>query len=225
MNTELKSNDQGFSLVELIVAVLITGIMFLAVSSFLGVSRTTYARVSKSTSLQEESLTLERVLSETLKEAVKIGTVRNASAKLGKDCDILWVSTVLNDNTVTKNADGSDIQTGKYVTYFFVLDKEAKEVRYCYNQDVIDDTGAITDAGYTVIKNKCLGTDKKYWFVAKHVKSMFYPLADDGTGDAIKKIARDDGTYLICLDLEYSYSGTDTDQSNTLTVVTRNPLK
>ena len=66
-----KINNKGLSLIELIVSVLITGILMTAVAMFISTSRNVYMTVNKSATLQEESLTVERVVSEYLMEAVE----------------------------------------------------------------------------------------------------------------------------------------------------------
>ena len=196
----MKINDEGFSLVELIVSVLITGILMVAVGMFMSTSRNAYQSVSTSARLQEESMTVERVLSEYIMEAQKYGKDLGETVS-GKVVDIYWVKT--------RPVEGTS-STPK--VYFFVYDSNEKTLRYYEGSegDVDEASGSITAGGINHLATGVFGANAKYSLVASYVDSITEK----------KIVKKDDGTDFICLELQYSYL--DRTYTDNLTVVTRN---
>ena len=198
-NKKLKNDNQGFSLVELIVVVLITGILMLAVTMFLSTSRSAYQTVNISATIQEESMTVDRVLQEYIMEAKSHGNL-TADDLGASGATIFWVTAP--DNTGN---------TGDCV-YFFVLDLATEVLKYCKGKtNWIQTDGSLSAAGRQAVNLLCYGDNEKYSMVAEHVKSI-----------TVKKTKtnKSDGTDLICLALNYEYAGKEF--VNTLTVTTRN---
>ncbi len=202
-NTMLK-NNKGFSLVELIVVVLITGILMMAVGVFMSTSRAAFITVHISATLQEEAMTVERVLSEYMMEAFDYGLEEDVSITgTSYKADVLWI--------LAKENDG--VSGAKDPIYFFVRDREKNELRFCKGEDGMAGDSGIASEGNTKIKDNCYGTKEKFSLVAEHIKSI-----------AINKSKHQaDGTDLVVLEIEYNYL--DTDYTNVITIVTRNKKK
>ncbi len=201
------SDNRGFSLVELIVVVLITGVLMLAVVLFISTSRSTYQQVNTSATLQEESIAVERVLSEYIKEAKECGYEGNVSLTNGTVVDVFWVRAIENEKSGTETA------LKRHSVYCFVLDKAKERILYTKDElettGVVDGTGHITTAGISQIESDCTGNAAKYHLIGNHVTNM-----------KPTKYTRGDGSELICLNLTYSYVGKE--YNSTVTAVTRN---
>jgi len=202
----LKDNN-GFSLVELIVVVLVTAILMLAVTVFISTSRSAYQAVNSSATLQEDAITIERVFSEAIMEAKKAGEGDEAYgldhvAIAGVMSDVFWVRAVENeDETATSET-----------IYCFVLDKSKEQIRYY--KDVGNITGMVTgnkisESGKTKLAEECFGSNMKYTVVSDHVKSI-----------TVNGIPRNDGTELVCMQILCEYMGKT--YTENLTVATRN---
>lgn len=203
MENSFKSMDnKGFSLVELIVTVLVTSLLMLGVLSFVSTSRSAYQVVVTSATLQEEAMTVERVLNEKIQEAKKHGFDDQVSLGGTKKVDVFWV--------ITKDEES----TGDSC-YFFVFDKDDNKLRYCRADatgDYVDpaSSDSVNTKGSTLISNQCYGSRLKYSLIADHVASMV----------GLPTVERADGTDLVLLKFTYEYMGKD--YTNTLTAVTRN---
>ena len=203
MKKRMKMNNKGFSLVELIVTVLVTAILMLGVIAFIGSSRTAYQIVNTSATLQEESMTVERVLSEMIMEAKSYGF--DEDVNLGTNTvDVFWVTAVNNEA-----ASGDCV-------YFFVFDESDNKLRYCKGTNPTEcvmkaDEDSVLTTGINLIKNQCYGTKQKFSLVAEHVTafSMVKP-----------SVERADGKDLVVLNISFEYMGKT--NTNTITAVTRN---
>ena len=203
MKKRMIINNKGFSLVELIVTVLVTAILMLGVIAFVGSSRTAYQVVNTSATLQEESMTVERVLSEMIMEAKSYGFDEDVSVG-SKTVDVFWVTAVNNEA-----ASGDCV-------YFFVFDESDNKLRYCKGTNPTDcvmkaDKDSVLTAGSTLINNQCYGSKQKFSLVAEHVTSfsMVKP-----------SVERADGKDLVILNISFEYLGKT--NTNTITAVTRN---
>jgi prepilin-type N-terminal cleavage/methylation domain-containing protein len=193
-------DNRGFSFVELIVVVLITGILMLAVVAFISTSRSAYQTVNTSATLQEEAISVERVLTEFIREAKECGYEENISANL----DVFWIKARENELT------GTELTVRPDSVYFFVLDKANEKMLYYKGEvSMIDGSGKITSAGKTTIADECTGEKAKYCLLGNHVSYM-----------KPKKYMRSDGSELICLDVTYNYMGKE--YKSTITAATRN---
>ncbi len=205
MNSMIK-NNKGFSLIELIVTVLITSILMLGVIAFMSTSRSAYQNVNISSTLQEESLTVKRVLTEYLMESKAYGLQKNVTID-GNLKDVLWiVARETEDNTYINKA------------YFFVIDPVDKKIRFCkgnsnlVNPDVLESLSA--DAPEYILNN-CYNDGGKYSVVAEHVQSL----------TLTKSEKRPDNSYLVCIKLKYQYpEGNGREFYDEIAVVTRNHL-
>jgi len=238
MKKKFVMDNKGFSLVELIVVVLVTSILMLGVITFMTSSRKVYEAVNTSARLQEEALTVERVLSEFIMEA-KPGydsagtqvvesygydmnfafTATVGSETNSRMTDVLWINARENkyDPEGVSGASSTD------ALYLFVLDHNDQKLRYCkietnepqkYVERGVDnsteDEIRITGDGKTKIISECYGTNAKFSLIAEHIQSM----------ELKKVVGQPDGTDLLVIGVEYEYIGKT--YTDTLTVVTRN---
>ncbi len=210
----LKNDNRGLSLIELIVTVLITSILMLAVSLFVSTSRSAYQTVNTSATLQEESLTVERVVSEVLMEAQNFGMVPDPNEVTptlpvyGPDdhaSKVLWVRALDNEST-----------SGDYSVYFFVYDTVDKQLRYCKGTETTlsDTLDEVSLEGDQLIENNCFGTNQKYSLVADHIEDFSLKSVvsrPNNTGD------------LVTIECKLSYAGKEYDSN--IAAVTRNKLR
>ncbi len=204
-------NNKGFSLIELIVTVLITAVLMIGVIAFISTSRSAYQTVNVSSTLQEETITVKRILSEYITEAKRYGFQKNVNDIDGSsgDVTVLWV--VARDTESDTNPDCS---------YFFALDTADKKLRYCTGAASLcpENQTVLTDDAKEQISNECFDDDvkKKYSVIGEHVESM------EKGGVA----QRYDGTDLIAIKLVYRYpDGSGPKYIDEITVVTRNRLR
>ncbi len=195
MNNKIYKDNKGFSLVELIVAVLITGILMLAVGLFMSTTRNTYSIVGTSAKLQEESLTAEKVISEFLKEAKAYGIKSNLGRTVtgfSGDQDLLWI--------VAKNY----LNPSEDSCYLFVLEKPSDGTpgKLRFNQapaSIVNlSTKVISEADLTTyVDNQMI--NNKYKLVANCMVSM-----EDKSGFTDSETGKD----LILLTCTYKYNNT-----------------
>ena len=112
----LMKNNKGFSLVEMIVVVLISGILMLGVIAFIQSSRVTYQKVNTSSRLQEEAGTATNFVNELLVEAIECGTTTGTYS--GKAVDVLWIRALDNEPTGF-----TDAEIRKTAYYFIIYEK------------------------------------------------------------------------------------------------------
>ncbi len=211
----MKNDNRGLSLIELIVTVLITSILMLAVSLFVSTSRSAYQTVNTSATLQEESMTVERVVSEILMEAQNYQLIKDKEYD-DHDYDVLWVRALDNESP-----------SSGYSVYFLVFDKTDNQLRYCKGNEttLVETSPASTPAisktytissveGYNKIHSECFGTNKKYSLVADHITQF-----------EIKSIVHrpDESGDLITFECKYEYMGKE--YNSNIAAVTRNKLR
>jgi len=114
---KLGKDNKGFSLVEMIVAILITSFLMLGVSAFLQTSRVVYTEVSTGSRLQEEAGAATNFVNELLVEAIDCGTT--TATVSGKDLNVLWITALEND--VSGSATEAEIR--KKSIYFIIFEK------------------------------------------------------------------------------------------------------
>lgn len=181
----LKDDNKGLSLVELIVTVLITGILMTAVGAFISFSRVTYQNVATSSKLQEEALTVDKVLSEAFMESKAWGFIPNKNITATKGplsgtvvgCSVLWIIARSNTDNTTDDK-----------CYFFILEKPTGILRYC-----VDEVGAVNTTANTIVDAAGItdAVGDKYKLVANNMKSITlisdYPTGSGGTKSVFLK--------------------------------------
>ncbi len=203
MMNKKRLNNKGFSLVELIVVVLITSVMMLGVIAFMSTSRSAYQTVNISTTLQEESMTVKRVLSEYLMESQAFGYQQNVSVD-GSMKNVLWIlARETEDNSYNKKV------------YFFVMDGADKKLRFCKGDSTLVNPNVLESLNANApeyIKDHCYNDGGKYSVVAEHIESL-----------SLTKSKRPDDSYLVCVKLKYRYpDGNGKEYYDEITVTTRN---
>lgn len=116
---KLRKDNKGFSLVEMIVAILITSFLMLGVSTFLQTSRVVYTRVNTGSRLQEEAGAATNFIDELLVEAIDCGTFSTTAD--GKDISVLWITALENDLSTT----ATEAEIRKKSIYFIIFEKPA----------------------------------------------------------------------------------------------------
>lgn len=169
---EIKKSNEGFSLIEMLVSVLITAIMMLAVGVFISTSNVTFQRVTISSKLQDESSAANNFLSEILLEAVDMCVSPDDSAFK------YWIVKSLDNEDGAGKTSGTDID---YDFYIFMLTNPNAEttstLRYAkvdeadeinFKKSIADNNNIVneTQLGETMykkyIKNDTPGADNKY---------------------------------------------------------------
>lgn len=212
MNRKNGLNNKGFSFIEMLVSVLITGILMLTVGIFISTSRYTYQSVNTSATLQEEAQTANNFISELLMEAKEYGTfeetanVTETDRSYSGDIKVLWIHAL--------NNDGDDTD---YHYYFLIFEEKTGKLRYMQAPD----TAAVVSAGigsdiWTISLNSTnkesyiyAALDNKYKLIAENVKSIEVP-------DPVEQ----GGAVLINVELEFSYF--DTDFKSNINTLSRN---
>lgn len=203
---KVMKDNRGLSLIELIVTVLITSILMLAVGLFVSTSRSAYQTVNISSTLQEESMTVERVISEALMEARNYDFL-DGTGPYGSS--VLWIRALDNDSS-----------SDDMCVSFFVFDKNDKQLRFCKGDETMLDKNETTDQyeisllGLAKIQNDCFGSNKKYHLVADHIESFVLK----------SKVERADGTGDL-VSIECSFEYLSNSFTSNIAAVTRNKLR
>lgn len=118
MKQNIGSNE-GFSLVEMVVTVLITGILMLAVGVFISISNDMFQVINTSSRVQDEALTTKKFMSEILYEAVNLcESSDDAPTKY-------WIIKSMD------NADGSTKLAGTSIDYdYYIFIKNDNKIHY-----------------------------------------------------------------------------------------------
>ncbi len=118
-----KIDNKGFTLIEMLVSVLITGLLMLGVSTFMTSSRVSYSRVNTSVSLQEEAGTTVKFLNEIIMES-KEWDIVELSHTNPNDVKVIWFRALDNEEGVL------DADSRTECIYFIIWEKETKCIRY-----------------------------------------------------------------------------------------------
>lgn len=164
--TKRKLNNEGYSLVELIVSMLVMSmVMFIAIA-FINSSRNTYERISTETSLQTEAQITTNYINEIMLEALEWGLVTSSDT-----------------DTVVYYADAPDnseigVSTKVLYRYYFILDKTTYKMYF--TKLVKTDVSALET---TAIAN-AKGNLRK--LLAEHVKNVvFTTKSTNSTGELV----------------------------------------
>jgi len=120
-----KMDNKGFTLIEMLISVLITGLMMLGVSAFMSSSRMSYSKVNTSVSLQEEAGTTVKFLNEIVIESKEWGFLQDINYTSGTQTsliDVIWFRALDNESALASNRDEC--------VYFIIWEKATKCIRY-----------------------------------------------------------------------------------------------
>lgn len=211
-----KSSNQGFSLVEMIVSVLITAILMLGVVSFISASRVIYQHIGTSSKIQEEARTTTNFGTEILLEATNI-CVADPYHDTESESTICYavVKSMPNDEGAAKRKSDGSIDYDYYFFLYSVPDGQTAgeavgDIRYVkvddgdelYLQNIADSNLKITTMPDSMktkyIKNQLkvtgsTSTDYKYNIISQCVSNA----------DVSKKNGN-----LITVSVEYFFNGT-----------------
>ena len=124
MRQDKQFNNKGYTLVELIVTILITGMVAIIISLFISVSRTTYDEVRKEAVLQQEAQMAGAYIGDIAIEAIESST---EAFRIASD----------NYKVLTIKAPDPEYVSGpRYDYYFIILWEENNQVlRFCKVKD------------------------------------------------------------------------------------------
>jgi len=180
----LMKQNKGFSLVEMIVVVLISGILMLGVIAFLQSSRVTYQKVNTSSRLQEEAGTATNFVNELLVEAIECGTTSGTFS--GKAVDVLWIRALDNEPTGI-----TDAEIRKTAYYFIIFEKPAggETTGHLRYMKVLEPCSDITFTEYLGVKSINLEDDffddyigNPYVTICEYIKDMDVSQIDRANG-------------------------------------------
>ena len=137
-----KMDNKGFTLIEMLISVMITGLLMLGVSAFMTSSRVSYSRVNTSVSLQEEAGTTVKFLNEIVIESQEWGLLQDISYTSGTETsliDVIWFKALDNESSSVENRDEC--------IYFVIWEKATKCIRY-KKVDVGDGSGEFDKTAY-----------------------------------------------------------------------------
>lgn len=139
-----KIDNKGFTLIEMLISVMITGLMMLGVSAFISSSRVSYSRVTTSVSLQEEAGITTKFLNEIILESSEWGQFDELSYTDSSDTTktsdmlIVWFKAL---------DDSKDDVTDRSECYYFIIwEKDTQCIRYAkFLEGDIDKASLIGD--------------------------------------------------------------------------------
>ena len=137
-----KMDNKGFTLIEMLISVLITGLMMLGVSAFMSSSRMSYSKVNTSVSLQEEAGTTVKFLNEIVIESQEWGLLQDINYTAGTQTsliDVIWFRALDNESASASNRDEC--------IYFIIWEKATQCIRY-KRVPVGDATGEFDKTAY-----------------------------------------------------------------------------
>ncbi len=218
-----KHSNQGFSLIEMVVAVLVAGVLMIGVAAFISTSRVTYSKVSTEARLQEEATATTNFLNEILIESKRCGCQEIKDTSTGKDLKYIWVKALENDP-----ASAADIRV-EYV-YFIVFEKPASGetsgvLRYkkvpasstdimisidaSTGEDIMTLAGTTESGGVSTTDYFEDVVGNKYAFISRNVTDMTFNSIKSQNGNLYK------------VNLSFNYNGQDF--SATVNNLSRNP--
>lgn len=201
--SEKQLNNKGFSLVELIVVMLMSGFIATMVMMFISSSRRNYETVNTSYTLQSEALTATTYMNELLLEAQDCGsvvltdTLTDGDGATYTDPTVLWIQAPNNYGT----------DTDSYI-YFILLENETGNLRFGRRAWASSEIEACKSSGKfepTNAQLKGLVEDycgDKYALLAQHVKSIEMPSREvSGLVSVVLKLNYNDKDYETTLNV------------------------
>lgn len=200
---KIKKNNAGFSLIEMVVAVLIASLLMLGVAAFVSTSRITYSKVTTDARLQEEATAATNYINELLIESKLCGsgTVTDTG---GKVLNYIWIRA-----QQTEKVGG--VETKNLYTYFIVFEKpgtgettgalrfkkvlgdDGGKLHFVLNSSTGNYDLTITNA--TSYFHEIVGN--KYHFICRCVKDISLNTVDGSNGKLYK------------VNLQFNYNGKD----------------
>lgn len=168
--------NEGFSLIEMIVSILITAIIMLGVGVFISTSRYTYTTVSVSSKLQEEATSATNYIQELMRESMGFGYQEIVSD--GKQFKVIWIKTPIIEDS------DDDLGTNSQPVYNFIsfIDEAGEgEGKLYYSKTKTSESMTISEShvgNYDVLDipaglvTKYIKADK-YSLLAENVKSVY----------------------------------------------------
>lgn len=206
------SNNDGFSLIEMIVSILITGIIMLGVGVFISTSRYTYTVVSISSKLQEESTAASNYITELMREAMDFGYQEQMVA--GKNYKVIWIQTPTVDDELDMDSRGAS--TFNFISW---VDEDGDgEGKLYYSRTTSSDANMILNNNLvvpgvsTAYKSINLSTINDYIVADKHRLLAEY----------VKDIYLNPTTQNRVITVKIDYKYFDQDYTSTTAVLSRN---
>ncbi len=174
MNSSVnKMNNAGFSLVELIVAMLITSVVSLSVMAFVSLSTREYTTTNSEVGIQVESSAAEDFITKTLREATDYKFITNGQYK---SIALDGTETMVAFDNPILFVRGAEVSKGSYKYTMFVCYADEKALLYktevtsnkntFYADDGTIDTSKLCGIANTMVSNY------KSYFLADHVESI-----------------------------------------------------
>lgn len=160
---EQQLNNAGFSLVELIVSILITGFITGMIVAFISISRRTYENINTEAVLQTEASMAANYINELLLEAQACdqGTFTYTKDGVSHDAKVIWI----------KAPDNSGADRSNACDYFVVLEKDTGIVRFLRRNAVASTAENMSNA--TALAGICSDVmSNRYSLLAEHVTNM-----------------------------------------------------
>ncbi len=186
-------NNSGFSLVELIVAMLITSVVSLGVMAFVSLATREYTTTNSEVGIQMESSSAEDFITKTIREATdfKIIPADDDPNKATYNYKALFVR-------------GAEVEKGKYKISVFVCYPENKLL--LYNSEVAEKVTYYTSDNLNLESLTGTGKmipnmldDPKQYLLANYVESF------DVTEDTYEGTTKEDDNKVLDLELSYKY--------------------
>lgn len=170
---EQQLNNAGFSLVELIVSILITGFICGMIVAFISISRRTYSNINTEAVLQTEASIASNYVNELLLEAQACN--QGTFSYIGDDgashdAKVLWI----------KAPDNSSADRNRACDYFILLEKDTGILRFCRKIAVASTPESMSNP--SVLYGICQDMlNDRYALLAEHVTSIdIIPNLTDG---------------------------------------------
>ena len=210
LTSDVSRNNQGFSLLELVVSILIMGVLSGIIVILISVSRRTYSTVNTETVIQTETEAVRNFIGEIALEAKEYGYVTEmdpTDASYPDTC--VWFLGP--DNTAAG-------YSSEYYYHFILCEKDGDSyvLRYgkfpklvpgtdTVNPDLLNDENVLFGENYSFKNLLASIKGDKYSFLAEHIKSMSCsdPESDDGLITITLSVGYNDVLY----DSTFVYAG------------------
>ncbi len=172
-NTSIKSSNAGFSLVELIVAMLITSVVSISVIAFVSLAFNEYSATNSEVGIQMESSSAEDFLTKSIREATDYKYFGTSSFNTTELDGSIKVENFDNPILIVR---GAEIEKGVFKYTMFVGYSEENVL--LYTTDITGDStryymaNGSVDEGKVSMKAKNMTSTYKKYLLADHVESF-----------------------------------------------------